>query len=225
MLRAIPPLHDRESRARTVRGQYGPARRGQAGARLPRGGGRRPATRTPRPTWRSSSASTTGAGPACRSTCAPASGCPSAPPRSPSSSSGRRYLLFEHEADDASIAAERARRCASSPNEGITLRFDGQGARRRRCTCAPVNMDFRYGSLVRRRAARGLRAAAARLHARRPDALHPHRRDRDCLATGGYYRSWVSSLNTPIVQYEPGTWGPKEADALIERDGRTWRRL
>nr|MBF6592638.1 glucose-6-phosphate dehydrogenase [Ktedonobacterales bacterium] len=30
---------------------------------------------------------------------------------------------------------------------------------------------------------------------------------------------------TPIAQYEPGTWGSKEADNLIERDGRTWRRL
>jgi glucose-6-phosphate 1-dehydrogenase len=29
----------------------------------------------------------------------------------------------------------------------------------------------------------------------------------------------------PLPQYEPGTWGPKESDSLIERDGRTWRRL
>jgi glucose-6-phosphate 1-dehydrogenase len=28
----------------------------------------------------------------------------------------------------------------------------------------------------------------------------------------------------PLEQYTPGSWGPSSADALIERDGRTWRR-
>jgi glucose-6-phosphate 1-dehydrogenase len=27
----------------------------------------------------------------------------------------------------------------------------------------------------------------------------------------------------PLASYPAGTWGPKEADALIEREGRTWR--
>ena len=49
---------------------------GARGAGLPRGGGRRPRTRRPRRTWRCGCSSTAGAGPACRSICAPASGCP-----------------------------------------------------------------------------------------------------------------------------------------------------
>jgi len=31
-----------------------------------------------------------------------------------------------------------------------------------------------------------------------------------------------SSEKEEILVYEPGTWGPKEADALIEKDGRKW---
>jgi glucose-6-phosphate 1-dehydrogenase len=34
-----------------------------------------------------------------------------------------------------------------------------------------------------------------------------------------------SKERSMLPQYEPGTWGPKEADQLIERDDRTWRRL
>jgi glucose-6-phosphate 1-dehydrogenase len=26
----------------------------------------------------------------------------------------------------------------------------------------------------------------------------------------------------PVFSYEAGTWGPKEADQLLKRDGRTW---
>jgi len=38
-------------------------------------------------------------------------------------------------------------------------------------------------------------------------------------------RAWARLPASLIHQYEPGTWGPKQADELIERDGRTWRRL
>jgi glucose-6-phosphate 1-dehydrogenase len=35
-------------------------------------------------------------------------------------------------------------------------------------------------------------------------------------------RAWASE-DAPISEYPAGTWGPKEADLLIERDGRQWR--
>ena len=74
-----------------VRGQYGRGlHRGRGGARLPRGAGRRAATRRPRRTSPPSSTSTTGAGRTRRSTSAPASGCRGARRRSRSSSSARR---------------------------------------------------------------------------------------------------------------------------------------
>jgi glucose-6-phosphate 1-dehydrogenase len=38
--------------------------------------------------------------------------------------------------------------------------------------------------------------------------------------------AWHSAETTSgLFEYASGTWGPKEADALIERDGRTWRRM
>ena len=29
----------------------------------------------------------------------------------------------------------------------------------------------------------------------------------------------------PLCEYPAGSWGPKEADELLARDGRTWRRM
>ena len=34
--------------------------------------------------------------------------------------------------------------------------------------------------------------------------------------------SW--SLGKEVAAYPAGTWGPEEADELLERDGREWRR-
>ena len=43
----------------------------------------------------------------------------------------------------------------------------------------------------------------------------------------GYYadpiEEYWATLGQP-EQYRPGTWGPESADALLARDGRTWRR-
>ena len=38
--------------------------------------------------------------------------------------------------------------------------------------------------------------------------------------------AWHVNPNPPPLHFYPaGSWGPKEADDLMERDGRTWRRL
>ena len=125
--------------ARPVRG--GMDRR-RARARVSRGARRRTRTRCARRSSRSRSISTTGAGRERRSTCAPASGCRSAPPRSSSSSGACPHSPFagsvplaagrvpdrRHRAQPArpahsagrghhacgSAPRSRARRCASS---------------------------------------------------------------------------------------------------------------
>jgi glucose-6-phosphate 1-dehydrogenase len=33
---------------------------------------------------------------------------------------------------------------------------------------------------------------------------------------------WESEAAPPLAMYEPGSWGPKEADEFMERDDRTW---
>jgi glucose-6-phosphate 1-dehydrogenase len=38
--------------------------------------------------------------------------------------------------------------------------------------------------------------------------------------------SWHSVANeSGLFTYPAGSWGPAEADQLIEKDGRAWRRL
>ena len=94
-------LHPRdEARAKFCRtrspGQYGPAQhRRRRCARLPPGAGRGTRLADRHLRRRHASSWTTGAGPACRSICAPASACPSASPRSPSSSTPRRWHIFD----------------------------------------------------------------------------------------------------------------------------------
>ena len=38
-------------------------------------------------------------------------------------------------------------------------------------------------------------------------------------------KQWESQRSVAFPNYEAGTWGPPDADALLARDGRTWRRL
>jgi glucose-6-phosphate 1-dehydrogenase len=38
--------------------------------------------------------------------------------------------------------------------------------------------------------------------------------------------AWVAKENQPgLFEYPAGSWGPEEADELLARDGRAWRRL
>ena len=85
VLRSAAADPDAELTQKTVRGQY---TRGVADGKTVPGYPRKKAAsrRTPRPSSPSAPMSTTGAGRACRSTCAPASGCRSGPRRSSSSS-------------------------------------------------------------------------------------------------------------------------------------------
>ena len=111
------------------------------------------------------------------------------------------------------------------PNEGISLLFDakvpGQEMRLR-----SVNMDFLYGSSF------GVEPPEAYerllLEAMLGDSTLFTRIDETEYSwrlIDAIERAWARMPPSTLYQYEPGTWGPKEADALIERDGRTWRRL
>jgi glucose-6-phosphate 1-dehydrogenase len=110
------------------------------------------------------------------------------------------------------------------PNEGISLRFTakvpGQEMQLR-----AVNMDFLYGSSF------GVEPPEAYerllLDCMHGDPTLFTRIDETLLAwklVDTIVAGW-SKERSVLPQYEPGTWGPKEADQLIERDGRTWRRL
>ena len=111
------------------------------------------------------------------------------------------------------------------PDEGITLRFavkvPGQITHIR-----DVNMDFRYGSSF------GVQLAEAYerllLDCILGDSTLYARKDmteRGWELVMPILEEWAATkdqVNFP--NYEAGTWGPREADELIERQGRRWRR-
>jgi glucose-6-phosphate 1-dehydrogenase len=110
------------------------------------------------------------------------------------------------------------------PNEGISLRFIAKvpGAEMR---LRAVNMDFLYGSAFGQEPPEAYERLLLDCMVGDPTLFT--RIDETELAwklVDAIVRGWEET-HAPMATYEPGTWGPERADALIERDGRTWRRL
>jgi glucose-6-phosphate 1-dehydrogenase len=133
------------------------------------------------------------------------------------------YLLFRDTGADEMQPNVLSLRI--QPNEGVSVRFGakvpGQEMRIR-----PVNMEFFYGRSF------GVEPPEAYerllLDCMYGDSTLFTRRDETELSwslVDTIARSWSAQSSMSIPQYEPGTAGPREADTLIERDGRTWRRL
>jgi len=112
------------------------------------------------------------------------------------------------------------------PNEGITLRFSakvpGQAMRIR-----SVNMDFFYGSSFIRQVPEAYERLLldcmlgdATLFAREDEVEEAWR---VCTAIlDGWRAHPPDPANCP--NYPAGSWGPEEAEASVERDGRSWHR-
>ncbi|HTO95741.1 MAG TPA: glucose-6-phosphate dehydrogenase [Myxococcales bacterium] len=111
------------------------------------------------------------------------------------------------------------------PQEGITLRFSAKvpGERYRPRT---VSMDFRYGTTF----------ASATPEAYERLLLDAMRGDQTLFTRGdeveaawkiaGSILKYTESPAFPRPYlYEAGSWGPRQADQLLARDGRAWRRL
>jgi glucose-6-phosphate 1-dehydrogenase len=112
------------------------------------------------------------------------------------------------------------------PNEGISLKFGvklpGPSMRIR-----SMNMDFLYGSSFGGEPPEAYERLL--LDSMVGDSTLFTRRDEteaaweivDAIEAGWKYHP----SENPIHIYEPGTWGPRAAEELLERDGRFWRRL
>lgn len=109
------------------------------------------------------------------------------------------------------------------PDEGISLKFDSKvpGPTLR---THPVTMEFRYATSfgaeppeAYERLLLDTMIGDSTLFARR-DEVETCWQWLDPLL-----QRWAQNKETPFP-YEAGTWGPAEADQLLERDGRRWRR-
>ena len=111
------------------------------------------------------------------------------------------------------------------PDEGISVRFEAKlpGTRMQ---LAPVMMNFRYGIAFGGSVPEAYETLL--LDALLGDATLFARHDfvetSWALITPVHER-WAAEATTSIPTYEAGEWGPKEADALLTRDGLRWRTL
>jgi glucose-6-phosphate 1-dehydrogenase len=111
------------------------------------------------------------------------------------------------------------------PDEGISLRF-GAKVPSPDMTVCPVNMDFNYAAAFGTSSANGYERLL--LDAMLGDAtLFAHRDGVE--ATWAIYtpvlEAWAASPPQNFPNYPAGSWGPKQADELLQRDGRQWRKL
>jgi glucose-6-phosphate 1-dehydrogenase len=124
------------------------------------------------------------------------------------------HLLFS----DPDIGPNTLSMCVQ-PDEGVHLRFEakepGIGMR-----TSPVDMEFHYPAGV-------LPDAYERLllDAMQGDASLFARADEIELAWSiidPIIAAWGKPDAAPLAFYEPGSWGPAEADAFLAQDGRAW---
>ncbi len=128
-------------------------------------------------------------------------------------------LLFDTAALDANALVIRIQ-----PDEGISLRF-GAKVPGPANQLRPVLMDFRYGTSF------GFESPEAYerliLDAMVGDSTLFNRADEveeEWKLVTAILDAWGEG-KPKLVAYEAGTWGPKDSDALLAREGRRWRRL
>ena len=133
------------------------------------------------------------------------------------------FMLFKH--TDVTELQPNILSLRIQPNEGISLRFGAKvpgGAMKIRA----VNMDFLYGSTFAGEAPEAYERLL--LDCMLGDSTLFTRRDETEAAwnlINGVLEERERHPASQIALYESGSWGPKEADALLERDKRNWRRL
>jgi glucose-6-phosphate 1-dehydrogenase len=134
---------------------------------------------------------------------------------------GVPHLMFP--ADVEKVIAPNILSLCIQPDEGVHLRFEtkqpGAGMRTR-----SVDMDFHYADDF---GADVLPEAYERLllDAMQGDASLFGRGDEIELSWSlidDILASWEQPAAPPLVLYEPESWGPKEADRMLNRRGRKW---
>jgi len=130
-------------------------------------------------------------------------------------------VLFNKETNDANVLVIRIQ-----PDEGMSLRMQAKmpGTSFR---IEPVKMDFHYGTSFGKASPEAYERLL--LDAMSGDATLFARRDEVEEAwafVDPIENAWSQKQGAPeLVFYPAGSWGPDEADELLARDGRAWRRF
>ncbi len=130
-------------------------------------------------------------------------------------------VLFNKESTGENVLVIRIQ-----PDEGISLRMQAKmpGTSFR---IEPVKMDFHYGTSFGKASPEAYERLL--LDAMSGDATLFARRDEveeawACIDI--IENAWAAKKDAPPLFFYPaGSWGPEEADELLARDGRAWRRL
>ena len=109
------------------------------------------------------------------------------------------------------------------PDEGVHLRFEAK-VPDKEVETRSVDMEFDYDEAFGKSA---IPEAYERLllEALQGDASLFTRADEVETAWAlidPILKEWESQQDPPLSSYQPGTWGPVEANALMIRDGRKW---
>ena len=109
------------------------------------------------------------------------------------------------------------------PDEGVHLRFEAK-APDTVAETRSVDMEFHYAESFGPTA---IPEAYERLllDALQGDAALFTRADEVEMAWGlidPILQAWETDQTPPLSVYEPGSWGPVEANALLSKDGRNW---
>jgi glucose-6-phosphate 1-dehydrogenase len=109
------------------------------------------------------------------------------------------------------------------PDEGIALRFQAK-VPGPDVTLGTVRMDFKYADYFGSKPSTGYETLL--YDCMTGDSTLFHRAD--IIETGWklvtpILEEWEQNPHKPIPTYSAGSWGPKEADELLGRDGRSWR--
>jgi glucose-6-phosphate 1-dehydrogenase len=130
-------------------------------------------------------------------------------------------VLFNKETSGENVLVIRIQ-----PDEGISLRMEAKvpGTSFR---IEPVKMDFHYGTSFGKASPEAYERLL--LDAMSGDATLFARRDEVEQAWAFIdiiEQAWAKKKDPPQLFFYPaGSWGPEQADELLARDGRTWRRL
>src|SRR6059036_1546823 len=130
-------------------------------------------------------------------------------------------VLFNKDLHDLNVLVIRIQ-----PDEGISLRIHAKvpGTSLR---IEPVKMDFHYGTSFGKASPEAYERLL--LDAMSGDATLFARRDEVEEAWAFIdiiEEAWHAKKDAPgLFSYAAGSWGPEEADDLLARDGRAWRRL